>query len=105
MLGTANSAESGQKRLLSGLDEIDEQLKAEQQSYKTSALTDLSAIEGEMAELESKNSSFESRVERTSVKSPVDGVINRINYVTADAYVNTGENTIRNSTNWFRTHS
>ena len=34
---------------------------------------------------------MESRVERTSVKSPVDGVINRINYVTADAYVSTGE--------------
>ena len=30
-------------------------------------------------------------VERTSVKSPVDGVINRINYTTADAYINTGE--------------
>ena len=30
------------ERLLSGLDEIDEQLKAEQQFYKTSALTDLS---------------------------------------------------------------
>ena len=36
------------KRLVSGLDEIDEQLKAEKQFYKTSALTDLSSIEGEM---------------------------------------------------------
>ena len=36
-IGSANSAESGQKRLLSGLDEIDEQLKAERQAYKTSA--------------------------------------------------------------------
>ena len=90
-IGTANSAESGQKRLLSGLDEIDEQLKAEQQAYKTSALTDLSAIEGELAELKARIPALESRVERTSVRSPVDGVINRINYVTADAYVSTGE--------------
>ena len=29
--------------------------------------------------------------DRTSVKSPGDGVINRINYVTADAYVSTGD--------------
>jgi len=90
-LGTANSAESGQKRIEAGLDELDEQLKAEQQSYVTSALTDLSAIEGEMAELAARIPALESRVERTSVRSPVDGVINRLNYVTADAYVSTGD--------------
>lgn len=90
-LGKANSAESGQKRIEAGLDELDEQLKAEQQSYITSALTDLSAIEGEMAELEARIPALESRVERTSVRSPVDGVINRLNYVTADAYVSTGD--------------
>lgn len=90
-IGAANTAESGQKRLLSGLDEIDEQLKAEQQSYKTIALTDLSSIEGEIAELEARIPALQSRVFRTSVKSPVDGVINRINYNTADAYVSTGD--------------
>ena len=90
-IGEANSAESGQQRLVSGLDEIDEQLKAEQQAYKTSALTDLSAIQGEMAELAARIPALEDRVERTSVRSPVDGVIKIINYTTADAYVNTGE--------------
>jgi adhesin transport system membrane fusion protein len=89
--GQANSAESSQNRVLAGLDEIDEQLKAEQQAYKTSALTDLSAIEGEMAELSARIPALESRVERTSVRSPVDGVINQLNYVTADAYVSTGD--------------
>ena len=90
-LGQANSAESGQKRIEAGLAEIDEQLKAEQQSYITSALTDLSAIEGEIAELAARIPALENRVDRTSVKSPVDGVINRLNYVTADAYVSTGD--------------
>ena len=90
-IGKANTAESGQKRLISGLEEIDEQRKAEQQGYKTSALTDLSTIEGELAELKARIPALENRVERTSVKSPVDGVINRINYVTADAYISTGE--------------
>jgi adhesin transport system membrane fusion protein len=90
-IGTANAAESGQKRIEAGLDELNEQLKAEQQSYITSALTDLSAIEGEMAELAARIPALESRVERTSVRSPVDGVINRLNYVTADAYVSTGD--------------
>ena len=90
-IGQANSAKSGQKRIKAGLDEIDQQLIAEKQAYVTSALTDLSSIEGEMSELAARIPALESRVERTSVKSPVDGVINRLNYVTADAYVSTGD--------------
>lgn len=90
-VGISNSAESGKKRLMSGLDEINEQLKAEKQSYLTSALTDLSAIEGEISEVSTRIPALKSRVERTSVKSPVDGVVNQLNYVTADAYVNTGD--------------
>lgn len=90
-LGQASAAETGQKRIEAGLDELDEQLKAEKQTYITSALTDLSAIEGELAELSARIPALESRVERTSVRSPVDGVINRVNYVTADAYVSTGD--------------
>ena len=90
-LGQANSAEAAQVRLKSGLDEIDEQLKAEEQAYRTSALTDLSAIKSELTELNARIPALESRVERTTVKSPVDGVVNRLNYVTADAYVSTGD--------------
>ena len=85
-IGQANSAESGQNRIQSALDEIDEQFKAEKQAYITSALTDLSSIESEIAELDARIPALESRVERTTVRSPVDGVINRINYVTEDAY-------------------
>lgn len=91
MLGQANSAKSGQNRILSGLAEIKAQRKAVQQAYITSALTDLSAIEGEINELSSRIPALRSRVERTSVRAPLDGVINQLNYVTADAYVRTGE--------------
>ena len=90
-LGNANSAASAQSRLKSGLDEIDEQLRAESQAYITSALTDLSSIEGEIAELAARIPALESRVERTSVRSPVDGVVNQVNYITADAYVSVGD--------------
>ena len=76
--------------------------KAEKQAYKTSALTDLSSIEGELAELNARIPALENRVERTSVRSPVDGVINRINYVTADAYVKNRRRTTRNCTDRLR---
>ena len=90
-LGQINSSESAQIRLASALDEIDEQLKAEEQAYKTSALTDLSASQAEIAELIARAPALESRLDRTTVRSPVDGVVNRINYTTDDAYVNTGD--------------
>jgi adhesin transport system membrane fusion protein len=91
MLGQANSAASSQNRVLSGLEEIKEQLKGEQQAYITSALTELSDIEAAINEISSLIPSLESRVERTTIRAPLDGVINQINYVTADAYVRTGE--------------
>ena len=90
-IGASNSAESGQKRLEAGLDEVKEQLKAEEQAYLTSALTELSKIEAEMDTLAARIPALEDRVERTSIRSPVDGVINQMNFVTADAYVRTGE--------------
>lgn len=90
-LGLANSAKSGQKTIQSALAEIEEQLKAESQAYITRALTDLSNIETEISELDARIPALEDRVERTTVRSPVDGVINRINYVTEDAYVNSGD--------------
>lgn len=91
MLGEANTAESSQNRVLSGLEEIKEQLKAEKQAYITSALTELSAIEGDIIGVSTRIPALESRVERTSIRAPLDGVINQLNYVTADAYVRTGE--------------
>ena len=59
-------------------------------AYKTSSLTEFSDIQAEMEELKAE-SALEDRVERTSVRSPVDGVINRIHYMTTDAYINTGD--------------
>ena len=90
-LGQANSAVSAQNRILSGLEEIKEQLKAEKQEYITSALTELSEIEAKINEISSLIPSLESRVERTTIRAPLDGVVNQINYVTADAYVRTGD--------------
>ena len=89
--GKAASAESAQLRINSSLREIDEQLKAEKQAYLTSALTELSKVEVETAAIDARIPALEDRVERTFVNSPINGVVNRLNYVTADAYVNSGD--------------
>ena len=89
--GKAASAESGQLRIEASLNEIDEQLKAEQQSYLTSALTELSSIEAELVELDARIPALEDRVKRTSISSPVNGIINQVSFVTAEAYVRKGD--------------
>ena len=61
--------------MVSGLDEIDEQLKAERQAYKTS-VTDLSATEVN-GRVKSQNMALESRVERHPLNQS-KWVINRI---------------------------
>ena len=91
MIGQSQSAKSSQIRLLSGLDEISEQLKGERQAYITNALTALSEIESESIELSAVIPALEGRVDRTSIRAPLDGVINQLMYVTADAYVSAGE--------------
>ena len=91
MVGQASSAESRQKRVLIGLEEIKENRKAEQQSYVTRALTNLSEVEGQMTEIAARIPALEDRVERTSVRAPLDGVINQLYFVTADAYVRPGD--------------
>jgi adhesin transport system membrane fusion protein len=89
--GQANSAQSAQARISAALDEISEQLKSERQTYFTSALTDLSSITAELAELEAVLPALRDRVERTTVRSPVAGVVNRVNFTSDGAYVKTGD--------------
>ena len=89
--GKAASSQSAQSRIEASLNEIDEQLKAETQAYLTSSLTDLSSIEGEMLEIEARIPALKDRVERTTISSPIDGIVNQINYVTADAYIRPGD--------------
>ena len=89
--GSAASADSAKFRIISSLSEIDEQLKAVSQSYLTSALTDLSSIKAEMAEIEARIPALEDRVDRTMISSPIEGVVNQIKYSTADAYINSGD--------------
>ena len=89
--GKAASAKSAQLRIQASLREIDEQLKAETQAYLTSALTELSSIEAEKVGIEARIPALQDRVDRTSITSPIEGVINRLNYATADAYVNSGD--------------
>lgn len=90
-VGRSRSSQSAQERVRAGLGEIDQQLRAARQAYVTGALTDLAGVSAALSELEAGLPALRGRVERTAVRSPVDGVINRVHYTTEGAYVRPGD--------------
>jgi adhesin transport system membrane fusion protein len=89
--GAEQSAVASLTRLDSSIAEIEEQISSAMQSYSTESQSQLSQIVSQMAELESRIPVLEDRVERTLVKSPVDGIINRLNVRTIGGFVKPGD--------------
>lgn len=79
------------ERLEAELVEIEEQINAEQQKFVTLALGELPSINDKLRELNLVIPSLAARLARNSVYSPVDGIINQINFQTEDAYIRSGE--------------
>ena len=90
-VGTIEQSQIAIKRTESTLTELDQQVTAARQTYITTALTELSSVEAELSELLARIPALEQRLERTSIKSPSDGIVNQIKFTTDEAYVNKGD--------------
>ena len=73
------------------LEEINQQVIAAVQSYKTSSLSELSSVENELTQLNARIPALEQRVERTTIRSQVSGIVNQIKFTTDGAYINKGD--------------
>ena len=71
--------------------EVEDQIASAKQAYTTKSQTELSDIISQIAEVESRIPALEDRVKRTQLKSPVDGVINRLNFETIGGFVKPGD--------------
>ncbi len=78
-------------RAKTSIIEVEQEINSVRQSYRTSSQSELSKIISEIAEIESKIPALEDRVIRTQVKSPVKGIINRINFTTLGGFVRPGD--------------
>ena len=78
-------------RLNAELEEINDQISAENQQYLTSALSELPGINDQLREVKLTLPSLAARLARTSVTSTIDGVVNQINFQTDEAYIRSGE--------------
>jgi adhesin transport system membrane fusion protein len=89
--GSEQSALASLERVRSSIAEIEEQIESTKQSYSTESQSQLSRIISEIAEVESRVPVLKDRVERTSIRSPVDGIINRLNFRTIGGFVKPGD--------------
>ena len=66
-------------------------MTATKQSYITKSQASLSKIISEIAEVQSRIPALEERVFRTKVKSPVEGIINQLNFKTIGGFITPGD--------------
>lgn len=92
--GRSTRAQAALTRLQSGLDEIDDQIAARRSRYRAAALSDLALATAELAALEPSLPALASRADRSVIRAPVRGVVNRIHRSTLGGLARAGEDLI-----------
>ena len=89
--GKKNSAEASLIRNRSSIYEVEDKIKAEKQNYTTKSQGELASIISQIAEVESQLPALNDRVNRTQIRSPVDGIVNQIQFVTIGGFTRPGD--------------
>jgi adhesin transport system membrane fusion protein len=89
--GKREGALASIQRVNSSIIEVKEEILSTRQNYKTKSQQELSSIVSQIAEIESRIPVLEDRVARTLVKSPLEGVINAINFNNVGGFVQPGD--------------
>ena len=73
------------------IEQIDSQLDAVQINYNTEIYKERSQVTGEIAELEVRLPAILQRLNETEIRSPIDGIVNRVFFNSVGAVVSSGE--------------
>jgi len=73
------------------IEQIDSQLSAVQINYNTEIYQERSQVTGEIAELEVRLPAIRQRLNETEIRSPIDGIVNRVFFNSVGAVVSSGE--------------
>ncbi|WP_377194148.1 HlyD family type I secretion periplasmic adaptor subunit [Ruegeria meonggei] len=92
--GHKTRAEAATNRLKTGLDEIDDRIRATRSRFRSAALTDLALATTELAALQPVLPALQDRAARAQVRSPVRGIVNRIHRSTVGGMARSGEELI-----------
>ncbi len=89
--GKSESYIASLKRAKSSINEVEQEIKSVQQSFVTNSQGELAKITSEIAAIQSRIPALKDRLVRTKVKSPVEGIVNRINFETLGGFVMPGD--------------
>ncbi len=89
--GKSESYIASLKRAKSSINEVEQEIKSAQQSFVTNSQGELAKITSEIVAIESRIPALKDRLIRTKVKSPVEGIVNRINFETLGGFVTPGD--------------
>ena len=73
------------------IEQIDSQLDAVKIKYNTEIYQERSQVTGEIAELEVRLPAIRQRLTETEIRSPIDGIVNRVFFNSVGAVVSSGE--------------
>jgi len=73
------------------IEQIDSQLDAVQINFNTEIYQERSQVTGEIAELEVRLPAIRQRLNETEIRSPIDGIVNRVFFNSVGAVVSSGE--------------
>ena len=73
------------------IEQISSQLDAVQINYNTEIYQERSQVTGEIAELEVRLPAIRQRLNETEIRSPIDGIVNRVFFNSVGAVVSSGE--------------
>ena len=73
------------------IEQIDSQLDAVQINYNTEIYQERSQVTGEIAELEVRLPAIRQRLNETEIRSPINGIVNRVFFNSVGAVVSSGE--------------
>jgi adhesin transport system membrane fusion protein len=89
--GKSESYVASLQRAKSSIIEVEQEIKSAKQSFSTNSQSELAKITSEIASIESRIPALEDRLVRTKIKSPVEGIVNRLNVKTLGGFVAPGD--------------
>lgn len=89
--GRKETAAASLDRIKSSIVEVQQQMASVRQTYATKSQSELAQIISQIAEVVSRIPALENRVMRTQVKSPVNGIVNRLNFRTLGGFIRPGD--------------
>lgn len=92
--GERNQADAQVERLQSAIDEAQAQLREVELEARNEWRTELSRTLGELAALDESSAGLEDRVRLSEIRSPVDGVVQRLGITTLGGVVQPGQEVI-----------